>query len=83
MLIPCLECFKDFLWTGQKLPVILLFWSFCHPGLITESGGIAKVTSFEESNKHTLDAIEKAIQAHKDRKKIEIPERKYEGMIFF
>jgi len=40
------------------------------------SGGIAKVTNVEETNKRALDAFDQAILDHKNRKKIEIPECK-------
>ena len=57
--------------------IFTYFDCFAYLGLIMESGGIAKVTNIEESNKRTLDAFDQAILDHKNRKKIEIPECKY------
>ena len=42
-----------------------------------DSGGIVKVSNIEETNKRALDAFDQAILDHKNRKKVEIPERKY------
>jgi len=42
--------------------------------IITESGGITKVTNYEETNKRALDAFDQAILDHKNRKNVDVPQ---------